>query len=224
MAVKLFKGRDISRYRPFFRLAYRLILLHCGTFRATVVDEDNWLDLYRDGRRVLLCSWHQQFFSSLGYFNRYRFARPAIMISRSRDGDLVSQVAELAGWHPVRGSSSRGGFAALKEMIKHLRRHRLAGHILDGPQGPAGHIKPGIIMMALAAGAVIVPGYMEVDRCWQLHSWDRFVIPKPFARVRFVFCKPFYPDKKRDFEEQRRELETILRSRLIWPPGEALPF
>jgi len=224
MAVKLLKGKDLSRYRPFFTLAYRLIILHCWTFRTTVVNEQNWLGPYRDGQRVLLCGWHQQFFSSLGYFNRYRFARPAIMISRSRDGDLVSQVAQRAGWHPVRGSSSRGGFTALKEMIKHLRKHRLAGHILDGPQGPAGHIKPGIIMMALAGRAVIVPGYMDVDRYWQLHSWDRFIVPKPFARVTFHFEKPFYPQKNQDYEQQRKALEAILQPRLKWPEGEPRPF
>jgi lysophospholipid acyltransferase (LPLAT)-like uncharacterized protein len=140
------------------------------------------------------------------------------MISRSKDGALVAGVARRSGWRPVRGSSSRGGRAALQKMITHLKRFRFAGHIVDGPRGPAGVVKSGVIRMALATGAVIVPFYVSADRCWIFNSWDRFLVPKPFSRVTLRFEQPLHLDNdlgSEDFEHQRRRLEAIMRPGLL---------
>lgn len=208
------KGSRLARSGLFFSLAYNLIMVYCGTLRTRVEGEKNWLALYKNGRRVLLCAWHQQFFPTLGYFRRFRHCGPAIMISRSADGDLVAEIAVRAGWQPVRGSSSKGGFQALREMIVCLRKLRLAGHILDGPQGPAGRIKPGIALLALAADAAVVPVYLTAERAWQLNSWDRFLLPKPFSRITIRFGRPFYFKRSGTLELQCKMLETRMRPAL----------
>ena len=161
----------------------------------------------------MLCTWHQQFFSAIRHFKRYRAYSPPLMISQSHDGDIIAGIARLTGWHPVRGSSSRNGKTALREMINRFKKAGLAGHIMDGPRGPIGKIKPGAIRLALEADAVIVPFYLSADRAWFFKSWDKFFIPKPFARVLLRFDAPislFEPKSGGDFELQRKKVEDIM--------------
>ena len=136
------------------------------------------------------------------------------MSSKSLDGQIAAGVAKQAGCYTVWGSSSNSASAALKEMIHRLKDYRFALHILDGPRGPAGVVKAGAIAIAHGAGAVIVPGVVIADRAWYLHSWDRFMIPKPFARVTIKFFPkielPSVMDKA-EYENQRKRLEIIMQ-------------
>ena len=197
-----------------------LIRLYSWTFRMTVENEEPWMSHLRGGGKVLLCVWHQQFFAAIRYFKSYESFQPSLMISQSQDGDIIARIARQQGWHPVRGSSSRDGGKALKEIIERLSQTRLAAHIVDGPQGPAGIVKAGVISIARATEAVVVPFYTAADRAWYFKSWDRFMLPKPFARVtlRFGEMMRFPADKERRlFESQREELERTMRPGLIGP-------
>jgi lysophospholipid acyltransferase (LPLAT)-like uncharacterized protein len=212
------KLRSILSSELFITLVYRLNRTYSATLNLKIENEATWLNHLDQGGKVLLCAWHQQFFSAIRHFQVYGRYRPGIMISRSKDGAVVAGVARRSGWHPVRGSSSKGGKAALREIISHLNRFRLAGHIVDGPRGPAGKVKPGVIRMAQATGAVIVPFYVSADHCWLANSWDRFMVPKPFSKVTLRFDTPFHLEKVLDnggFERQRRRLEAIMRPGLI---------
>ena len=197
-----------------------LIRLYSWTFRMTVENEEPWMSHLRGGSKILLCVWHQQFFAAIRYFKSYESFQPSLMISKSQDGDIIARIARQQGWHPVRGSSSRDGAKALKEIIERLSQTRLAAHIVDGPQGPAGIVKGGVISIARATAAVVVPFYTTADRAWYFKSWDRFMLPKPFARVtlRFGEMMRFPADKERRlFESQREELERTMRPGLIGP-------
>lgn len=199
-----------------------VIRLYSGTFRLTVENEEPWLAYLKGGGKVLLCLWHQQFFSAIQHFKTYAPFQPSLMISQSQDGEIIARVAREQGWHPVRGSSSRGGGKALKEIVERLNLSRLAGHIVDGPRGPAGIVKPGVVSMARATGAGVVPFYTVADRAWYFDSWDRFMLPKPFARVTIRFgAMLHFPAEEGEgsFEKQRAELEGIMRRGLI-SPGE----
>jgi lysophospholipid acyltransferase (LPLAT)-like uncharacterized protein len=183
------------------------------TFRLTVENEKEWTDYLKNGGSVLLCTWHQQFFSAIRYFQNYKVFNPLIMISQSSDGKIVAGVAERTGWNTVRGSSSRGGKEALKIMITNLKQSRLAAHIVDGPKGPSGKVKPGVIRLAHATGAVIVPFSVSAEKAWYFNSWDKFLLPKPFAKVllRFGKMNKFEKVKERGaFEGQRKQLEDIM--------------
>ena len=135
------------------------------------------------------------------------------MISKSVDGEIIAGVASRTGWDPVRGSSSRGGRDALAAMIEKLKERKIAAHIVDGPRGPMGKIKPGVIRLAQESGAVIVPFYTSADRAWYFNSWDRFMIPKPFSRVSIRFGDIFTVDNTmtdEEFEQRRLDLETTM--------------
>ncbi len=204
--------------KPFVYLLYRIIRMYSWTFRLTVENEKAWLDHLAGGGVVLLCAWHQQFFSAIRYFQKYKIFKPSLMISQSSDGELVAGVAKLTGWHPVRGSSSRGGRKALANMIARLKETKLAGHILDGPRGPAGEVKAGVISLAHAADAVIVPFHVTAQKAWYFNSWDKFLMPKPFSRVSLHFGKAIKFNKVTDpagFEAQRKELEEIMLPVLV---------
>jgi len=193
---------------------YYLIRTYSQTFRIKVVNEHTWLNYYlKDNGTVLMCTYHQQFFSAIRHFKKYKDYRPGLMISQSRDGNIIAAVAQRTGWHPVRGSSSKGGSEALKLMIEHLNKFRLAGHIVDGPRGPAGEVKAGIIRLAMEANAVIVPFYVTADRAWYFNSWDKFLLPKPFANVILKFgdmIKINASEDKQKFEAQRKSLELTM--------------
>jgi lysophospholipid acyltransferase (LPLAT)-like uncharacterized protein len=178
-----------------------------------VENEKEWMDYLKNGGVVLLCAWHQQFFSAIRHFQNYKVFNPSIMISQSKDGEIIAGVAKRTGWHPVRGSSSLGGRKALKNMIADLKKTKLAGHIVDGPRGPSGKVKAGVIRLAHSANAVIVPFYVSAENGWHFNSWDKFLLPKPFSRVVLRFGKMIKFDKVKDsesFENQRKQLETIM--------------
>jgi lysophospholipid acyltransferase (LPLAT)-like uncharacterized protein len=198
----------------FISFVYRFIRTYSWTFRLKVSNEKPWLSHYENGGTVLLCTWHQQFFPAIRYFQKYKIYHPSIMISQSRDGELVAGVANRSGWHTVRGSSTRGGRDAAKKMILRLKETRLGAHILDGPKGPIGEVKPGVILLALATDAVVVPIYVAAQKAWFFNSWDRFFIPKPFSRVEIKFGDMIQFERIKEegiFEKQRKQLEDIMR-------------
>lgn len=197
---------------------YSLVRCYSLTFRFHIENESPWLAFYHSGGRVLLCGWHQQFFAAIRHFKTYSIYSPSLMISQSKDGDIIAGIAKRSGWNPVRGSSSRNGGRALREMVEQLKATGLAAHIVDGPTGPAGIIKAGGLSLARSAGAVIVPFYISADRAWYFHSWDRFMLPKPFARVylRFGNMLDFSSGESHEaFEDHRAELQQIMLPGLI---------
>ncbi|MCF8053573.1 MAG: lysophospholipid acyltransferase family protein [Desulfobacterales bacterium] len=205
------------------RLLYGLVRGYSATFRFSFENELPLLAHLKAGSRVLICVWHQQFFALIAPFKRYAGLHPALMISKSADGELIAGVARHIGWHTVRGSSSEGGRTALKEMIRHLKKHRLAGHVVDGPKGPMGQVKPGAIQLALMTGAAIVPVYVSADRAWFFNSWDRFFIPKPFSRVIIRFDSPIRlsrPKTEDEFEALRQRIEKIMEKELRIAPAK----
>ncbi|HPD57413.1 MAG TPA: lysophospholipid acyltransferase family protein [Smithellaceae bacterium] len=209
--------RKIAATRAAGVFLYGLIRFYSLTFRVRMENERQWVEELDRGGRVLICLWHQHFFIAVKFLAKYRKYNPCVMISRSLDGDIGARIVEAGGVSVARGSSSRGGKAALKEMIEMMRGRKLGAHILDGPRGPAGIVKGGAIAIAHGAGAAIVPTYVQPDRAWYFRSWDRFFIPKPFAKIKIYFYpKIILPPlkDKNDLEKQRKKLEDILRPHL----------
>jgi lysophospholipid acyltransferase (LPLAT)-like uncharacterized protein len=214
------KGRSLLNRNATIDLLYHLIRGYSGTYRLSVENEKVWMERVEAGKPVVICCWHQQFFSAIRHFKTYSTYNPPLMISRSRDGELIAGIATRTGWDIVRGSSSKGGRSALETMTEKLKEKKIAAHIVDGPRGPAGVVKAGVIRLAQLGDAVIVPFYTSADRAWYFRSWDRFMIPKPFARVRIRFGNVFpvpQTDTAEAFEQLRRDLETVMLKGLIHP-------
>lgn len=162
-------------------------------------------------RPVIFAAWHRDIWMAL-YLLRGRGL--AISVSLSRDGDRVEALLRRMGFaQSPRGSSSRGAAALLREMIRTLRRGRDAGILPDGPLGPAGVAQPGAVALARISGAPLVPVAMAAAPCWRFSSWDRGILPKPFARVRLRFGEPLRVPPNcgpADLEAARRTLESRL--------------
>ena len=215
MRIKLDRFLTSEAFISFF---YRLILFYSWTFRLKIKNEKDWMDYRRNDGVVLLCTWHQQFFSAVRPFKNYKTFNPSLMISQSKDGEIVAKMALRSGWNPVRGSSSKGGMEAIKKMITNLKENKLGAHIVDGPQGPSGIVKAGVIRLAHAANAVIVPFSVSAEKAWYFNSWDKFLLPKPFSKVSLRFGKMIKFDRVKDresFEKQRKQLEEIMLPTLI---------
>ena len=212
--IMKFRINKISSSKFVQWLLYKFVRIYSLTLRLEVQNEDAWLVEYlHNNGRIILCTHHQQFFPAIRYFQKYKKYKPGLLISRSKDGEFISAVANRSGWITVRGSSSKGGAKGLNSMIDHLTEHRLAGHIIEGPRGPSGVVKPGVIRMAHATGSVIVPFYTRADRAWYFRSWDKFFIPKPFSKVILRFGDKLelkQTETKEQFEEHRNMLEKIM--------------
>lgn len=211
------KLRNLATTKFLSNLLYRIVRLYCATFRLTVINEEQWLNDLDPDTPVLLCIWHQQFFPLIRHFKKYEKYQPSLMISKSLDGEIIANIAERSGWRTVRGSSSRHGGIALKEMTARLKKYGLAAHILDGPRGPSGVVKPGIISLVQATKAVIVPVFVKPKKAWYFKSWDKFMLPKPFSRVSMNFGKKIKLPQlqlESDFESQRLMLEKIMQQYL----------
>jgi lysophospholipid acyltransferase (LPLAT)-like uncharacterized protein len=121
----------------------------------------------------------------------WRDRRIAVAVSRSRDGDRIDAVLARLGFAAsARGSSSRGATALLRELIRRTRGGEPVAVLLDGPRGPAGVAKPGAVALARATGARLVPIGIAAAPAVRFGSWDRTVLPLPFARVRIAFGAP----------------------------------
>ena len=112
-----------------------------------------------------------------------------MLVSRSRDGELITRIMSRFGIDGARGSSSRGGSDALRELLRELERPqgRDIGITPDGPRGPRGKVQDGVLVLAARSGRPIYPVTTRYSRFWELPSWDRFQIPQPGAICRVVF-------------------------------------
>ena len=124
--------------------------------------------------------WHR---SLLACAYRFRNLNIAILISRSFDGELIARTVELLGFTAIRGSSTRGGPTGLRQMAEAYREGHICAFTADGPKGPAMVAKPGTAQLATLVGAPVGTFYVLPQRAWELRTWDRFLIPKPFSKV-----------------------------------------
>ena len=141
-----------------------------------------------------------------------------VLASRSRDGELVARWMTRFGLVPVRGSSTRGGGEALRQLARALREGGEVVVVPDGPTGPREVLKSGVIALARLSGAPIVPTAVGASREWRLRSWDEFRIPKPFARCVVRFGEPIRVPAGADratLEATRKDVEAALQS-LTW--------
>jgi lysophospholipid acyltransferase (LPLAT)-like uncharacterized protein len=137
------------------------------------------------------------------------------LISASRDGDLVADLTQRFGFDAVRGSTSRLGASAILELGNVLASGRDIFITPDGPRGPAYELRPGVVFLAQKTGAGVVPVNFEYSSCWRVKSWDRFILPRPFAKVRFVIGAAHRvksTDTPEQFELERQRLEAAMMS------------
>ncbi|MCK6479550.1 MAG: lysophospholipid acyltransferase family protein [Planctomycetes bacterium] len=134
--------------------------------------------------------WHGRLLMPTALFTDYGMT---VMISRHADGEIIARIAERLGSRTVRGSTTRGGAAALLAMVEVLRAGGGGIFTPDGPRGPREVAQSGAVFAASRAGVPLIPVGAAARGAWELRSWDRFRIPRPFTRVAMVLGEPLHP-------------------------------
>jgi lysophospholipid acyltransferase (LPLAT)-like uncharacterized protein len=158
------------------------------SWRIRTEHEQRWRSLYEAGRPHVFLLWHEALLPLLW---QHRGQGIAIVVSEARDGQYLADFAAEIGYRAVRGSSTRGGARALLGAVRELEAGHAVAFTPDGPRGPRRQLKPGVILAAQRGRGTVVPLHARADRAWRLHSWDRLMIPKPGARVRITYGRPF---------------------------------
>jgi len=181
-----------------------LRLIGC-TLRTTMTFEEGAIQNLAEGYPGIYPFWHRCVLPATWVF---RHNYPAVMTSRSLDGEFIARVISRFGFLPVRGSSSRGGQRALLEMNQLLAKGHAVAFTIDGPRGPRYVAKKGPVLLAKISGAPISGFYVAVERAWVLKTWDALMIPKPFSRIYVRFArKIFVPPDADDEAMERYHLE-----------------
>lgn len=225
-SADVFRFADLSKYslrqRILIRLAdwifYGLINLLGKTMRFEMegwkdFDDEKWGNFekaYTEFPATISALWHDRILLS-SYFWRHK--RIIVMVSRSFDGEYIARTAQRLGFGVVRGSSTRGGSAALAEMVRLMNEGLSMTFTVDGPKGPRYKAKGGAITLAKKTGVPIVPMIIETKNFWTVGSWDRLRIPKPFTPAKVFLAAPIFVPAEADeneLENKRAELQAKL--------------
>jgi len=193
-------------------LGYRVVAALGATLRWRTEGLEHFESITRSGRQPVMAFWHGRILTATYFFRRRGIV---VITSENFDGEWIAGIIERFGYGTARGSSSRGGRRALLQLRRDMAAGHPAGFTVDGPRGPARVAQPGAVWLAKATGNPVLPFHLEADRYWELGSWDRTQIPKPFATVRLVVGEPLEVPADADdarIEVARLELETRLRS------------
>lgn len=186
-----------------------LVRLCCATVRLTIDREDDCERIIRENGGAIFVTWHGRTMLPIyHWFRTRRFYH--VLVSLSRDGDLLSELFRSFRMKVIRGSTGRRGVMATREALAALDSGSVLGFTPDGPRGPAGIVQPGAVYFAQRSGKPIIPAGISAYPRWMTHSWDKFLIPKPFARARWVYGEPIFIGKDDNLEDAcRRVTEAI---------------
>jgi lysophospholipid acyltransferase (LPLAT)-like uncharacterized protein len=154
--------------------------------------------------------WHNRILPATWFFQHLGIV---VMTSQSYDGDIIARLIQRFGYGASRGSATRGGSRSLREMTSCLSAGFDVAFTIDGPKGPIYVAKPGAIQLAKLSGCPVLPVCQTPARYWELKSWDRFRIPKPFSRGLISYAPPIYIDRdcsEADMEAKQQELQSTL--------------
>lgn len=202
--VKRFQAAAIAA------VGYPLLASLGRTFRWRVHGLQHLERVAAAGHQPIIAFWHGRILPGTIYFQRRGIV---VMTSENFDGEWIARIIHRFGYRTARGSTSRGGGKALRELMREMASGRGTGFTLDGPRGPARVAQPGALWLAKATGNPVVPIHLEASSHWTLGSWDRTQIPKPFARVSLAIGEPLYVSREANDEaldKARAEVERRL--------------
>lgn len=153
-----------------------------------VIGQEHMQTLLAEDNPFIPCYWHQQQIFCVRHLLDTARSTPSLnlgyLISPSADGDLATRMFGNQGVHIIRGSATRGGAQALREIYMAIRREKISPIVTpDGPTGPIYQCKPGVPMLAQLSRVPLLPLSYAGTRVWRLRSWDRFMLPLPFSSV-----------------------------------------
>lgn len=197
------------------RLAASIIRLLANTLKVRVEDPHGFLqELPR--KPFLIAFWHNRILLMTWFCQHYLSQRRVVtMISRSRDGQLITDTIAQFGLQAVRGSTSKKGMEAFRASLRLLQEQGCdIAFTPDGPRGPRYQVQPGILHLSVLTGCPIIPVSYHLERKWELRSWDRFQIPHPFTTCTLQIGEPFTVEEGMDLAVASQRLAAALADRL----------
>ena len=196
----------LSRLAPPFVVG--LVRLLGWTLRVTIEDGPGVIESRGQKEPFLFAFWHNRILMMPFFYQKYLEGRRlTVMMSASRDGQIMVDVARRFGISGARGSTSRHAFRAQIQLAHELKNSGSDVAVTpDGPRGPCYQIKHGILQLAESSGLAILPITYHLSAKWEMKSWDRFQIPRPFARCRIVVGQPLRVSAGDDYQAVEREL------------------
>lgn len=182
-------------------------LLH-ATLHVTVQGERDFETVREKHGSVILVTWHGQSLIPVAHRRGRGYTG---LVSLSRDGELLTEYFRRMNWRTIRGSTGRGGARAAIQAVKMLKSPGMTLSVTpDGPRGPARKVQPGVVFLAKMSGKPLIPVGIHVRRAWHARSWDRFVIPKPFSRVMWLYGDPIFVGSEEDTEAMCLRIEEAI--------------
>jgi lysophospholipid acyltransferase (LPLAT)-like uncharacterized protein len=190
---------------------YSLVLRFLAmTIRKEVFFAERPQKFWDEGQPVIAAFWHQRLLM-MPFLPRRR--KVGMLISQHRDGEWIARAVKLFGVDAIRGSTTRGGFSALRGMIRFFHRGANIAITPDGPQGPKHIVQSGVVELARLTGGPILPVTYSASRQKVFASWDNFILPLPFSRVIYIWGEPLFVPRDTDHEGVERN-RIILQERL----------
>jgi lysophospholipid acyltransferase (LPLAT)-like uncharacterized protein len=158
----------------------------------------------------IIALWHENLPICIKIFQNRGYS---VLISKSRDGEIASNICKKWGYTVFRGSSSRGGISGLKNLIRHLSTAgnlRLAGMALDGPHGPYHHLQPGTQRLSQITGIPVNPVAIKPIWSFRLSNWDRTIIPFPFSKILVHIGSSLIPNNCEELQTAIQKTESEL--------------
>jgi lysophospholipid acyltransferase (LPLAT)-like uncharacterized protein len=214
---KLFSTRELFyRYPKLGKLRHDLLAFFANhgttwlerSFRRITIIEPQTRRLLDEGKPVILALYHEDM-AVLMEVERPKRHKVTILVSSSRDGDMIAAAAQSFGFSVARGSSARGAVKGMLSILEAANRGQSIAMLVDGPKGPRQEIKMGTLKLAQMSGLPIVPAILSARSAWWTRSWDRYQAVSWGSPTVSVYAEPFYVDSSATDEE----LEAI-RQRL----------
>ncbi|MCK4864557.1 MAG: lysophospholipid acyltransferase family protein [Gammaproteobacteria bacterium] len=183
-----------------------------------IIGDEHALKLIEKGEPIIPCYWHQMHIFGSWYMRKLqkRGLKIGFLISPSVDGEVAAKIVESWGAVAIRGSSNRTGARALRDMYNTITKDKVSPVTTsDGPTGPVHEFKQGAVMLAQLTQSPMLPIAYMASRYWELKTWDKFIIPKPFSRIVIAVGEPHRIDKKSNaekLEEERVKMETNMNN------------
>ncbi len=210
-----FSDRVLFQIVP--RIYYGILRILAATIRRKVYHPEYPQKFWEQGRSVIIAFWHQRLL--MMPFLPHQ-GRVGMMISQHRDGEFIARAVRLFGIDSVRGSTTRGGLAALRGMVRFFETGANLAITPDGPQGPSHVVQMGVMELARLTSAPIIPVTYSVSRKKVFNSWDHFIVPLPFCHLAYVWGEPIFVPRELSQEELEKK-RGLLQERLRQITAEA---
>ena len=188
------------------KLLHFLIFLAYRFNRTTIIGEENINNI----NSFILVTWHGK---CLGVMEHFRQRNYHVLISQSRDGDIISDISKKFGYSLFRGSSNRGGKDAMEKMYQFFSLNPSGKLVItpDGPTGPEHKVKPGAFLLAKNSLRPIIPVIVDAKNSWKFKNWHTFYFSKPFSKMRVVIGEPLYFEENEGVDSGVQKIEDALK-------------